>query len=254
MVDNGSTDDTAKFLNSIKAPNGVQFRAVSEKMPGLGNARNAGWRAARADLIAFTDDDCYVTSNYIANLVKVFDDKTIGFVGGRVLLFDYRDLPVTIQTSDKQSRFTPYIFVAPGVIHGANMAFRRSALETINGFGNSMGAGARHCCEDVDAVASAVWAGIEGIYSPEVTVYHHHGRQGLRQKRAIMANYCRGTGAYYAKFVLRPDSRRTYLRILRIKVREGYADNGFIAQSKLIFWQAVGAARYCVPYFLRKPG
>jgi glycosyltransferase involved in cell wall biosynthesis len=43
-----------------------------EPAVGLANARNCGWRMARGDIVAFTDDDCYVASGVsdIRNLVE----------------------------------------------------------------------------------------------------------------------------------------------------------------------------------------
>jgi glycosyltransferase involved in cell wall biosynthesis len=246
VVDNGSTDRTLDYLRSIEATS-VPVGIIREEKRGASNARNAGWRVAKADVIAFVDDDCYVAPDYIDQMLAVFNDATIGFAGGRVLLYDRADLPLTLQESNELVRFAPNTFVAAGNILSANMACRRSTSERIGGFDPMMGPGTRHCCEDVTAVAMAVWSGIEGVYSPGPTVYHHHGRKTQAEKRKLLAYYLRGTGAYYAKFILRPDSRRTYLRVIRIKVREAFAENGFFGSARDLIWQVIGAARYCLP-------
>jgi hypothetical protein len=42
-------------------------------------------------------------------------------------------------------------------------------------------------------------------------VFHHHGRRGAEIDR-LNIGYDRGRGAYYAKYILRPDSRAAYVR------------------------------------------
>ena len=141
VVDNGSTDRTIDYLRSIKSTS-VPVGFIREEKRGASNARNAGWRLAKADIIAFVDDDCYVAPDYIDQMLAVFDDATIGFAGGRVLLYDRADLPLTLQESNELIRFTPNTFVAAGNILSANMACRRQHVERIGGFDPTMGPGA----------------------------------------------------------------------------------------------------------------
>ena len=49
IVDNGSTDDTQRVAEEFTARFPRSVRMVYEAKPGLGNAHNAGWRAACAD-------------------------------------------------------------------------------------------------------------------------------------------------------------------------------------------------------------
>ena len=93
-------------------------------------------------------------------IVGCFEEASLGFVGGRVLLFDPTDFPITIQELDHRVEIEPCAFVPAGLIHGANFAFRREVLEAIGGFDPGFGAGTPgFACEDVDAVARAAAAG-----------------------------------------------------------------------------------------------
>jgi GT2 family glycosyltransferase len=140
-------------------------------------------------------------------------NREIGFVGGRVLLYDPSDLRITIQEKQDYCVLRPRTFFTPGTIHGANMAFRKAVLSRIGGFDERLGAGTSiGCGEDTDAVASALWAGIAGAYDPGPTVYHHHGRKTKNEERELSKVYYMGRGAYYAKYVIRNDSRSAYLR------------------------------------------
>jgi len=61
-VDNNSTDGTREHIESFST-RASNLRYVFEAKQGLSHARNAGILAARAPLIAFTDDDVRVGQN-----------------------------------------------------------------------------------------------------------------------------------------------------------------------------------------------
>jgi len=247
LVDNGSTDGTAAVLAEYAAAAAFPVTVVFEAKPGLGRARNAGWRAARGDLVAFTDDDCYVAPDYLDRMREAFIDKRVGFAGGRVELFDPSDVPMTIKTSVQPESREPRSFIQPGWLPGASMTFRRRVLEAIGGFGDDLGAGTRFCCEDGDAQARASFAGWRGLYIPDAVVAHHHGRKA-QAAAALRRIYSTGTGAYMAKFMLLRETRSIYLRnwywTFRRTLAGGYA-------YRDLLWEIQGAAAY-LTYRLRK--
>lgn len=212
VVDNGSTDGTGEALpalvRSVRAPSVI----VSEPRPGLGRARNTGVARAAGDLLVFTDDDCYPAPDYLDCMAAVFEDPAIGFAGGRILLHDPLDSPVSIQTDPHVVAIPPRSVVPAGLIQGANMAFRRGVLERIGGFDNALGAGTPFANEDVDAVARASAAGVAGGYFPGPTVAHHHRRREAAEVADLWRRYDRGRGAYYAKCILDFPQRARYAR------------------------------------------
>jgi glycosyltransferase involved in cell wall biosynthesis len=210
VVDNASTDDTAEVIRQA-AFRQSRIRYAREERIGLGAARNCGWRQARGRLLAFTDDDCYLTPSYVDAVIHVFEEHPqIGFVGGRILPFDPEDLPLAIDLRLDAVDIAPRKFVPAGAVQGANLSFRRETLERIGGFDPELGAGTAFPCEDIDAAAAALWVGIPGRYDPTSVVLHHHGRRAFDLPR-VSAAYDWGRGAYYMKYILRPDSRRAYL-------------------------------------------
>jgi GT2 family glycosyltransferase len=210
LVDNGSTDATKNVIADATRDN-PRVRYVYEPQAGVGAARDAGWRAALGQIISFTDDDCYVDSRYVDSVLEVFrEHKDIGYVGGRILLFDPEDAPFTIDERDKPANLNAYDFIPAGAIHGANLSFRRTILEEIGGVDRKIGVGTLYPFEDIDLVARAAWSGIKGRFDPLPVVLHHHRRR-LPDLPALEASYDRGRGAYYMKFILRPDSRRVYV-------------------------------------------
>jgi glycosyltransferase involved in cell wall biosynthesis len=199
FVDNGSTDDTFSQLTAFAQSFGRPVKIVTERQPGLGRARNAGWPQAAGPIVAFTDDDCYPAPDFIDCIASHFLSSDIGYFGGRVELFDPTDLPITIKTETIPEFFPAQGFVGPGYLHGANLAFRKNTLKQIGGFDSLMGSGTPFPAEDCDAVFRASMSGFKGAYFPDVLVHHHHRRRSAADKVKIEGSYMHGRGAFYAK-------------------------------------------------------
>lgn len=212
MVDNGSSDGTeATFLAWAAGRPGL--RMVREDIPGSGAARNKGWRSAQGAIVAMLDDDCYVQPGFIESYIQIFaEHPTVGWGGGRILLHDPQDEPITIDECDHVRNYPAGRYLPCGSIHGANFAFRRSVLEQIGGFDPRTGAGTPFGCEDIDAMARASWAGWDGIFDPRPVVRHHHGRRQGSGLARLESVYADGAGAYHAKCLLSPPMRWTYLK------------------------------------------
>lgn len=210
LVDNASTDDTAAILQRAAAAN-PRLRYLLVERLGLGAARDGSWPETRGEIVTFTDDDCYIEPNFVDALVEVFrEHPAVGCVGGRILLYDPEDAPITLDLRDAPHDTPPRQFVRAGTLHGANLSFRREVLEQTGGFDPTLGAGTSFPCEDIDAVAAASWAGYPLRFDPRPVVYHHHRRRAADVPGQI-AHYLKGSGAYYAKYLLRADSRRAYM-------------------------------------------
>ncbi len=224
IVDNGSTDSTRSVLREFQSRGGLHARAIVtfEGLPGLGRARNTGWRTASGRIIAFSDDDCYPQEDYISRMMECFAEREIGFIGGRVLLFDSTDIRLTIQELGERVELLPRTFIRAGLIQGANFAVRREVLEAVGGFDDRFGAGTPFACEDVDLLARASALGWKGAYDPRPVVYHHHGRKSWRfEGRRLLKVYDVARGAYYTKTILnRPMSRVYLLRWLELMTKQ----------------------------------
>jgi glycosyltransferase involved in cell wall biosynthesis len=245
VVDNGSTDQTNRFLRDYATTVTFPTTLLFEKIPGLSRARNVGWKAARGQIIAFTDDDCYVASDYVDCVYKVFRDERIGFAAGRVNLFDPADYPMTIRTSAESELFAPRSYIPAGRMHGANMMFRRRALEEIDGFDPELGAGTRFMsAEDLDAQVRASCAGWWGCYAPCVIVAHHHGRKAI-DLAALLRGYAIGRGAHIAKLLL---LRNIWPVVFPIVLRHWYWSARKLGHESSAWhnlkWEIQGAASY----------
>ena len=211
LVDNASTDDTTAVIAAAD-PCGERLRYLFEPRIGLGAARDGAWRQSKGRIVCFTDDDCYLAPDFIDAMLLAFSERPLaGCIGGRILLFDPTDSAITIDERTEPVLTLPYSFVFPGMLQGANMAFRREALEASGGFDPNMGNGTPYTGEDIDALAGVLWSGYEAWFDPRPVIYHHHGRKAGDLPN-LVAGYDRGRGAFYAKYVARPDAQLLFLR------------------------------------------
>jgi len=220
VVDNGSTDQTARVIHDFAARFGHQLVYAHEPMPGLALARNAGIKAARGEIIAFTDDDCYVDPEFANAILQAFNsDEKLGFIGGRILLHDPEDLRLTIQESIEPFHFSPWSFITAGKVQGANFAFRREALESAGGFNVLLGSGTRFPAEDIEIVGRLSAMGWAGLYTPGPIVWHHHGRRTNEQRKKLLASYDMGRGAYLFAMLEQPTVRVATMKHWCSKIR-----------------------------------
>jgi GT2 family glycosyltransferase len=241
VVDNGSTDGTSDLLRVFAENAPFRVVLVHEPRPGLSVARNAGIARATGEVIAFTDDDCYVESDFLLKMLEVFEDRSVGFMGGRILLYDDTDAPITIRPENHSYFIKPYSFIKPGQLHGANMAARRSLLVELDGFDPELGVGGRfHACEETDFQARASQKGATGAYDPRPLLWHHHGRKPGRSYNKLKKGYDYGRGAYYAKFILDPQTRTLFLKSWYWLMVYEFQDREYAA----IFREVIGASRY----------
>jgi glycosyltransferase involved in cell wall biosynthesis len=241
IVDNGSTDSTSAIVQKFVCAVSVPVRYLFEPKPGLGNAHNAGVQIAHGEILAFTDDDCYPEPDFLRCVWSVFADRSVGYIGGRILPHDPADVRVTTVTHTAPIAFPPNSFIRAGsCFSGANMAFRRQVLDEIGGFDPLFGPGALFNAEDLDAAGRASAMGWKGEYRPEVVVRHHDGRKAV-DIPPLMKSYGIGIGAYHMKVLLRGQFLWFAKSICHIRDRYKWS-------RRCAAWEPVGAMMYAYVY------
>jgi GT2 family glycosyltransferase len=216
IVDNASTDETWAVLSQFAEQTALNVKLLRE--PGHSSAhtgrragsyaKNAAIRAARGEILCFTDDDCYPRPDFIDAVVQVFAENDVGFIGGQVLLFDPEDAHVCTTSRTADARFAPGGLITTGEIQGACMAVRREVLAQIGLFDTAFGAGASlKGAEDCDLIDRASLAGWSGGFFLAPAVYHHHRRRGEGAAK-ITASYDYSRGALYSKLLIKNRGRR----------------------------------------------
>jgi GT2 family glycosyltransferase len=187
--------------------------------------------------------------NYVDQVVELFRSPDIGYGGGKVTLFDPADYPITIQLQERVIIVPPRSYIACGMILGANMAFRRVVLDQIGGFDPDFGPGNKYVCDDPDIQVRASFAGWHGKYDPALKVEHHHGRDAAAARR-LTRTYSLATGAYFAKFLLRSDTRHEFARNVYWRARKSVARKGI--PRSILLMEAEGAVGYLLLLALRR--
>ncbi|HZU11994.1 MAG TPA: glycosyltransferase [Chloroflexota bacterium] len=121
----GPCDDTRAIVTSLLPPSHINVRYLAlPDQRGPAAARNAGWRRASGQVIAFTDNDCVPRPNWLRAGLAAFRDD-VQAVRGRVVV------PVDQPPTDHQRS-------TQGLEHAdfatANCFYRRAALEMLGGF------------------------------------------------------------------------------------------------------------------------
>lgn len=196
--------DSASTTNAVRDVT-LSFGATYIRCdaPGTSRARNAGWRKARNDIVAFVDDDVRVDPTWASSLARTFADPGTAFVTGSVGAAPDAEGPAVAQmTRTEPARLDA---ATTGVIgHSANLAVRKQALETIGGFDELLGPGVRFkAAEDLDLFDRLFAAGYVGRYEPSVSAHHESWRR-IRDYVKLQGAYGFGIGARLAK-LLRTD-------------------------------------------------
>jgi glycosyltransferase involved in cell wall biosynthesis len=242
IVDNGSTDDTAGVVQEFIRSNSIQAVYLFEPKAGKSAGLNTALKVAQGQILAFTDDDCYPEPDFLTRVWSAFDDPSVGYMGGRIMLHDSVDYPMTINESMTPRTFPAGSFVCAGCVQGANMAFRRRVLIDIGGFDPVFGPGAMFpAAEEVEAVSRASAMGWKGEYRPQVVVRHHHGRNAA-DAAALWKWYAIGIGAFHMKILLRGHQFLWFARSV-YQLRWRYKNS-----RTFVLWELVGAAKYSYIY------
>lgn len=213
LIDNNSSDETLSILEQFRLDFPTPTQVIHEPKNGLSNARNTGWKAASGKVVSFTDDDCYPQEDWLQNILKAFHESNAGYIGGRVLLFDKDDAPITIQTSTQALVFPARAHIESGQVIGANVSFRREVFEKIGGFDNRLGAGTPfHAGEDTDLLMRASQAGFEGRYEPSIVVFHHHRRRLQKDIEKLYRGYAYGRGALSVKTISESNEKMLHIK------------------------------------------
>ncbi len=135
IVDNASTDDTAKIVTSRNAKN---IRLVHEPKKGIAHARKKGFAEAKNEIIISTDADCAFPKNWLKKIATHFKNKKIITVYGPGIL-QYE--------SPSQRAISKYAFLLflklndllnKKNICGFNFAVRKSAYEKSEKFDTTL--------------------------------------------------------------------------------------------------------------------
>lgn len=184
-------------------------RVLRVERPGVDRARNVGWRAARHDVVLFTDDDVVVDPGWAEGFAAAAAaHPEAGFLTGRIEVppgepYPRREIALKRETE-------PQVFDRASVVnlgHGASMASRRPVLEHVGGWDEALGSGGHfRSAPEVDLFDRILAAGYLGYYVPAALAFHEQWRD-MDQIERLDFGYGIGNGARIAK-LMRSDRAR----------------------------------------------
>jgi glycosyltransferase involved in cell wall biosynthesis len=201
VVDDGSTDGTPAILEREVGRGELDLKSiVRERNGGLAVARQEGWRAARADLLAFTDDDCVPSPGWLAEGLAAAARRPGAIVQGRT---DPRRADIERMPALKRP-FTRTLEI-PGPdphVQTCNVFYPREVLERVGGL-DTVGF-ARLAGDDADLAWRAIEAGADVAFVPEARVEHAYLYLGPLGKLRYAA------GWDFKVYARHPGLRRAY--------------------------------------------
>jgi len=171
VVDNASSDDTAQVAA------GLADKVIVEPRVGITYAKNAGIAQARGEFIATTDADCAVDKRWAEELLSMFSDPAVASVGGANLpslqatrFESCVDMLLVLLSAQAGSRYRQNGNSKTDTFHnpGCNVMYRRSALEEIGGFNESL-----VTVEDEELDWRLLRKGHRLLFNPLARVYHN---------------------------------------------------------------------------------
>jgi GT2 family glycosyltransferase len=165
VVDDGSGTETRALLDAAARRGDLELRIVRhDAARGPGGARNAGWRAARAALVAFTDDDCRPAPGWLEAGLAAHERLPEAVVQGR-----------TQPDPGERDRLGPFSRTVAVERLGpqyetCNIFYPRELLERLGGFDEDFGL--RPGGEDTDLAWRAIELGRPTAFCEDALVFH----------------------------------------------------------------------------------
>ena len=184
LVDNGSTDGTRDWLQTLKEK---PFRIVlNEGNLGYAEANNLAVRQAHGGFVALLNNDLVLLPGWIEPMIELAARPGIGIVGNVQLsvkdrgidhagiFFDQAGQPVHFRPS-RESLINLNEIEAPAVT-GACMVMKREIFQKLGGFDE----GYRNGYEDIDLCMKALSAGHHAVVAMRSVCYHYVGMSAGR--------------------------------------------------------------------------
>ena len=126
VVDNNCTDKTAEIAKKFGA------RIIKEKKQGMIFARNAGFNAAKYDIIARTDSDTILPADWTSRIKKAFEDPSLGALSGPTCSYNW---PKSTQQMSRLPSLMLFdvlgLLFKNGCLYGPNMSLRKTVWEKV---------------------------------------------------------------------------------------------------------------------------
>jgi glycosyltransferase involved in cell wall biosynthesis len=157
VIDDGSTDDSMKVIQEFNS----DIRLIQNRVNmGVAFASNIGLENAKGEYWMRVDSDDFISQFSCQYMIDILDHNTgIDFVYSDHYRIDTNGLTVdTVRLDNNEALF----------MHGAGVMFRKSVLDKVGGYDNSL-----RNAEDYDLLLRILRAGYKGYHIP-VPLYRYY--------------------------------------------------------------------------------
>jgi GT2 family glycosyltransferase len=191
IVDQGQNQLVAQWLGRLQEA-GLKALYVPSGQNGRSAGINRGLEQVQTRFVAITDDDCFVTADWLYKLVLRLRQEPEAIVTGRVDQAGDETVAFSVVTSRTSKRYErPQLKAHPFI--GGNAGLAMESVWRIGLFDE-------HPClqaaEDSDYGYRALRRGIPIVYDPDIVLLHYHWRDA-GQRAARYADYARSQGGFY---------------------------------------------------------
>ena len=214
VVDNGSTDGTAEYVDGLAAAYPVSLQRVSEPERGLSHARNRALAVAEGEVVLFVDDDVRFLPGCLDAHLRGYERQDTVATGGRITPSLTAEAPSWVNEKTLSEMSGPLgrceygdarLAIGPGEavrsFYGGNMSMRRQVALDVGGFRVDLGWGKRRIPgEETELVQRLAGAGRCIWYLPEAALEHRVDPRRLTPARLRAWNL----GSGRASVMIRP--------------------------------------------------
>jgi len=244
IVNDGSTDGTKDYLNSLRDPRVRVIHQENRKLPG---ALNTGFQHARGEFLTWISSDNYLSPVFLQTFVSALQGNPhAGLAYSPFIHIDQNDNIIKITRSPDMD-YRRLLFKFPGM---ASFMYRRCCQDKVGLYDASL-----EGAEDWD-----MWLRIaehfELLYVPDVLYYYRHHRASMSWQIPDTIATSADTAFENAAARLRLDVLYPELRNVKDrKSAELYACLNFAAEIMQSKWSGTSAAtRIMKKVFTQQPG
>jgi len=220
IVDQSNTDETKKIVEKCITKNSHLKYLWSVR--GKSRAVNLGVKEAEGDIIAFTDDDCVVSEDWLEKIAITLDrittDSIIVFGSVKPAKHDVRKGFIPANKIRYAEFKGPLSIkkVGTGGIMQANMVVRKNFFEKVGYFDEVLGPGGElKAALEYDIIYRALKKGFKIIHVPIIEV-EHHGFRTWEEGKLLFERYIIGTAGTFCKHIRCMDFNAVLLLLILI--------------------------------------
>jgi glycosyltransferase involved in cell wall biosynthesis len=206
VIDNCSTDATAKVVEDFACRAPFPTRRIYEPRQGSSFARNRAAREAQGAIVLYVDDDVLVERGWLRAMLTAMEERNLDVACGLVLpLWEvpppawmgpelYGKLAIHEPAVGDPSRPRPALLP---LLYSANLAMRRDCFARFGYFREDLGVFGGYPIggEDTELFARIISAGGKVDLVPEAVVYHVIGPERLAPSYLRQKSFSYGLGS-----------------------------------------------------------